>query len=89
MTSTDVPARVLSLRCEEKTFPPYDPFHGTNAAMLWRSVTITTSRGSARLEQTDYGHPGRLNDWQFRGIDAALQPRSKELIALTDAVTAI
>jgi hypothetical protein len=80
---------VLSLQCEQKTYPPYDPFHGTNAAMLWRRVTITTPRGNANLEQTDYGHPGRLNEWQFRGISPALQPRSQELIALATAATAV
>jgi hypothetical protein len=90
MTSTTEPAvAALNLRYEERTYPPYDPFHGTNAAMLWRRVTITTRRGTAHLEQTDYGHPGRLNDWQFRGIDAALQPRSQQLIALADAATAV
>jgi hypothetical protein len=86
---TETAPAALNLVCEARTYPPYDPFHGTNAAMLWRRVTITTPRGTARLEQTDYGHPGRLNDWQFRGIDAALQPRSKELIALAAAATAV
>jgi hypothetical protein len=57
--------------------------------MFWRRVTITTSRGTAHLEQTDYGHPGRLNEWTFRGIDAALQSKSKELVALADAAVAI
>jgi hypothetical protein len=87
--ATDTAVTVLSLHCEQRTYAPYDPFHGTNAPMLWRSVTITTPKGTARLEQTDYGHPGRLNDWQPRGIDAALQPRSKELIALATAATAV
>ena len=88
MTTTDT-ATVLSLSREEKTYPPYDAFHGTNAAMFWRKVTITTPKGTAHLEQTDYGHPGRLNDWSTRGVALALQPKLKELIALATAATAI
>jgi hypothetical protein len=86
---TAIATTVLSLQREERTYPPYDPFHGTNAPMLWRSVVITTSRGTARLEQTDYGHPGKLNDWTFRGVDPALQPKLKELVALAEASAAV
>jgi len=89
MTTTDAATTVLSLSCEEKTYPPYDPFHGTNAPMFWRKVTITTPKGTAHLEQTDYGHPGKLNDWSTRGVATALQPRLKELITLANAATAI
>jgi hypothetical protein len=89
MTTQAAPATVLSVSCEQQTFPPYDPFHGTNAPMLWRRVTVTTPRGKAQLEQTDYGHPGKLNDWSFRGVDSALQPRLKELVALADAAAAV
>jgi hypothetical protein len=80
---------VLSLQREERTYPPYDPFHGTNAPMLWRRVVITTSRGTATLEQTDYGHPGKLNDWTSRGVAPALQPKLRELVALAEAATAV
>jgi hypothetical protein len=89
MNATDPATTVLSLHCEEKTYPPYDPYHGTNAAMFLRRVTITTPRGVAHLEQTDYGHPGKLNDWSPRGVAPSLQPKLKELIALADAVSAI
>src|SRR5262249_7002830 len=85
--ATDV--AVVSLRCQQRRFPPYDAFHGTPNAMLWRRVEIDTSRGKAALEQTDYGHPGRLNDWQFRGVDQGLQPRLAQLIALATAAAAL
>ena len=77
---------VLSLRCEERSYGPYDAFHGTPSAMLWRRVTIETALGKAAFEQTDYGHPGRLNPWQPRGIDAALLPRLAELVRLVESV---
>ena len=83
--TTDIGSRVLSLRCEEKTYPPYDAFHGTPHAMLWRRVVVATPRGTATLEQTDYGHPGRLNPWSFRGVDSGLQGKLTELVALAEA----
>ncbi len=45
--------------------------------------------GAARFEQTDYGHPGRFNPWEPRGIDGALQPRTPELLALCTAVSSL
>lgn len=85
----NAPTTVLSLKCETQTYPPYDDLHGTPHAMLMRRVTIETSRGSARFEQTDYGHPGKLNDWDPRGIDSRLQPRTAQLKALAEAVGAL
>ena len=79
----------LSMRLEQRIYPPYDPFHGTNAAMLWRRLTITTPEGAAVFEQTDYGHPGRLNPWEHRGLPASLQPRAAQLMAVAEAAGAL
>ena len=83
------PPVVLSARCEQRSYPPYDAFHGTPDAMLWRRVIIETSRGTATFEQSDYGHPGRLNDWEPRGIASPLVPKLAQLRALCDSVTAV
>jgi hypothetical protein len=77
------------VRVEQRSYPPYDPFHGTNSGMLWRQVTITTPAGTAIFEQTDYGHPGRLNPWQHRGIPVPLQSRAAELESVADRVAAL
>ncbi len=57
--------------------------------MLWRRVTIETSAGAAILEQTDYGHPGRLNPWTPRGIPPSMAPRTDQLIAVAEALGAL
>jgi hypothetical protein len=80
---------IASVRVEQRSYAPYDAFHGTNSPMLWRQVTITTPTGTAVFEQTDYGHPGRLNPWQHRGIAASLQARAAELEGLADGVAAL
>jgi hypothetical protein len=87
MTSDSVEASVttLSVRVESKEFPPYDPFHGTNQQMIWRRVLIETAIGIATFEQTDYGHAGRLNPWETRGVDPRLLPKLRQLEALADA----
>lgn len=63
-------------------FPPHDPMHGTAEAMVRRLVTLRLPAGSARFEQTDYGHAGRFNEWEPRGIDTPLAARTGELRAL-------
>ena len=73
MTSRVEPlAGGLRVECEQRVYPPYDAFHGTPSAMLWRRLTIETPQGRATFEQTDYGHPGRLNPWEPRGIASPL-----------------
>jgi hypothetical protein len=90
MTSAQPAAAVtvLKLACEQRTYPAYDPFHATNAPMLWRRLSIETPGGTAVFEQTDYGHPGRLNAWEPRGVAPALLPRLSQLQALAESVTA-
>jgi hypothetical protein len=80
---------IASVRAEQRSYAAYDAFHGTNSPMLWRQVTITTPTGIAVFEQTDYGHPGRLNPWQHRGIPVSLQARADELEAVADRVAAL
>ena len=83
------PADILRVSCEQRIFPPYDAFHGTPNPMLWRKVTIETPRGTAAFEQTDYGHPGKLNPWDPRGIATPLVPKLTQLRALAEACGAV
>jgi hypothetical protein len=80
---------VISARCEQRVYPPYDALHGTPNAMLWRKVTIETPKGSAAFEQTDYGHPGRLNPWEPRGVASGLTPKLAQLQAAAEALAAL
>jgi hypothetical protein len=87
---TNLPAGgdlALQLRCEQRSFPPYDAFHGTPDTMVWRRATIETPRGSAVFEQSDYGHPGRWNDWEQRTIAVPLTSRMAELRRLVEALS--
>lgn len=80
-------ASIAGIAVTEQHFPRYDAAHGTPDPMVRRLLTITLPAGAARFEQTDYGHPGRFNPWEPRGIDGALQPQTAELQSLCAAIT--
>ncbi len=81
--------REAVIRFREETLPASDPSHGTPNAVVRRSLEFELPQGAARWEQTDYGHPGRFNPWEPRGIDAALQPKTAQLQALADEIVAL
>lgn len=89
MNQTVTEAITLDVHAEQRTYPPYHDFHGTNWPMLWRRVTIDTSAGRAAFEQTDYGHPGRLNPWWPRGVPSGLTGRMAQLQALAESIGAM
>ena len=66
--------------------PRYDPSHGTPDPMVRRQIVMKLPAGEATFEQTDYGHPGRFNAWEPRGLAPALQPRIEELRAMCEAL---
>ena len=89
MTNVQADVAVINVRCEQKTFPPYDGFHGTPSPMLWRKVSFETAQGPAAFEQTDYGHAGRLNPWEPRGVAPALVSKLALLRAAAEALGAL
>jgi hypothetical protein len=80
---------ILDISLTEEHYPRYDAAHGTPDPMVRRLLTLHLPRGTARFEQTDYGHPGRFNAWEPRGIDTALQPRTNELKALCESLSSL
>lgn len=86
---TTAAASIADIAVTEQLYPRYDAAHGTPDPMVRRMLSITLPACAARFEQTDYGHPGRFNPWEPRGIDGALQPRTPELLALCAAVSSL
>ena len=80
---------VIELTVTEERYPPYDATHGTPDPMVRRVLTIRLPKGTATFEQTDYGHAGRFNGCEPRGIDGGLQPCTDELRRICDSVTAL
>lgn len=82
----DATTTLIDITIIVEHYPPRDPFHGTADAMTRRLIALRFPEGSARFEQTDYGHPGRYNAWAPRGIDPPLQARADELAALCESL---
>ncbi len=78
-----------TIRITQEVRPPRDPTHGTADPMVWRQVRFDLPRGTAALEQTDYGHPRRFNPWEPRGITPALQPRLDDLRSAAERAIAL
>ncbi len=85
----DEATEIIALRATEQRFPPYDAAHGTPEPMVRRLLTLRLPKGEATFEQTDYGHAGRFNQWEPRGIATPLQPRTEELRAVCAALSAL
>jgi hypothetical protein len=79
-------ASEATIRLREETLPPHDPSHGTPHAMRRRVLEFELPQGRATFEQTDYGHPGRLNPWEPRHIDMRLQTNTAHLLVAAEAI---
>jgi hypothetical protein len=79
----------ITIIVQEEHFPRYDDAHGTPDPMVRRLATLTLPDGEAKFEQTDYGHPGRFNPWEPRGISPRLQARAQALRAICAPLDAI
>lgn len=84
---SETPTTAIEISVIEEHYARYDAAHGTPDPMVRRLLTLKLPTGAARFEQTDYGHPGRFNAWEPRGIDTALQARTNELRAVCDTLT--
>jgi hypothetical protein len=83
------PDRTANVQFNEERFPPHDPLHGTADTMVRRTIEFELPEGTSRWEQSDYGHPGRFNDWEPRGIDARLQSKTAALKSAAEAIGAL
>lgn len=81
--------RQITVRMSEETFPPHHDRHGTASTVVIRSLAFELPEGQALWEQSDYGHPGRFNEWEPRGIPARLQPRTADLKRAAEGLGAL
>jgi hypothetical protein len=82
----DAPIPVISVGVTQQTYPPHDRAHGTPHAVVMRVFTLELPQGTAVVDQTDYGHPGRFNPCHARSIPAALQPRTPQVLDAAEAL---
>jgi len=82
-------SKQLTIRLTQEVFPPHHESHGTASTVVRRTLVFELAEGTAEWEQSDYGHPGRFNPWDPRGIAPRLQPRTAALKQAAEAIGAL
>ena len=73
----------------QEVFPARHAMHGTPHPVVQRVFTFALPQGTAEVDQTDYGHPGRFNPCHARHIPTPLQPRTAHIVAAAEALAAL
>jgi hypothetical protein len=89
MASTQPQLKELQVRVTQEIFPPRHEMHGTPHAVVQRVFAFTFPLGTAEVDQTDYGHPGRFNACHARRIPTPLQPKTGQVVAAAEALAAL
>jgi len=71
------------------TLPPHHYLHGTPHEVVSRSFVFELPNGTAEVDQTDYGHPGKFNPCHAKTIPTALQPKTHQLVAAAEGLAAL
>ena len=89
-TSPEPPAQpAVRVHVTQETMPPRDDRHGTPHPVVERVFSFELPAGTAVVDQTDYGHPGRFNPCHARRVPPALQPRTPQLLAAAEALAGL
>ena len=70
----------------QEIFPAGHGSHGTPDAMLKRVFRFTLPEGEAQVDQTDYGHPGRMNPCYPQVIPMRMAPKTPKILAAAQAL---
>jgi hypothetical protein len=79
----------LQVQITQEVLPPYHASHGTPHPVVQRRFAFVFPQGTAEVDQTDYGHPGRFNPCHPRYIPTPLQARTRQLVAAAEALAAL
>ena len=79
----------LSILIKQEAFPPYHESHGTPHSVVQRSFTFQFPNGTAELDQTDYGHPGRFNPCHIKHVPPSLQPYIGKILVAAEVLATL
>ncbi len=89
MAYTEAKLDQLQVVIRLETFPPYHESHGTPHPVVQRSFIFQFPQGTAEVDQTDYGHPGRFNPCHAKNIALALQPITGKIVSAAESLAAL
>ena len=87
--SAETTRKELRVRITEEVFPPHHEMHGTPHPVVQRVFTFELPQGTAEVDQTDYGHPGRFNPCHAKHIPLPLQPKTGQIVAAAEALAVL
>lgn len=70
----------------QEIYPAGHGSHGTPDPMLKRVFRFTLPEGEAQVDQTDYGHPGRMNPCYPQVIPMRMAPKTPKILAAAQAL---
>ena len=79
----------FTVRVTEQVLPLDHALHGTPHAVIQRHFTFELPAGTAVVDQTDYGHPGRFNPCHAKHVPLPLQLCTPQLLAAVEALAAL
>jgi hypothetical protein len=79
----------LKVTVTESSLPPHHYLHGTPHQVVSRLFTFELPAGTAEVDQTDYGHPGKFNPCHAKKIPGPLQAKTNQLVAAAETLAAL
>jgi len=79
----------LDIRIRQQVLPSGDASHGTPDPVLKRSFFFAFPEGEAQVDQTDYGHPGKMNPCYPQVIPTRLAAKTQAILAAAEALAAL
>jgi hypothetical protein len=79
----------LDVKITQVVLPAGDGSHGTPDPVLKRTFVFDLADGQAQVDQTDYGHPGKMNPCYPQVIPMRLAPKTQNILAAAEALAAL
>lgn len=79
----------MKVSVTEISLPPHHYLHGTPHKVVSRLFTFELAGGTAEVDQTDYGHPGKFNPCHAKTIPTPLQAKTPQLVAAAESLAAL
>jgi hypothetical protein len=88
MTATQQ-GTALQVTVTQEVLPAGHASHGTPDAVVKRVFKFTLPQGEAQVDQTDYGHPGKMNPCYPQVVPMHLTSKTSQFLAAAEALAAL
>jgi hypothetical protein len=82
-------ATALQVTVTQETLPAGHASHGTPDAVVKRVFKFTLPQGEAQVDQTDYGHPGKMNPCYPQVVPMHMAAKTTQLLAAAEALATL